>query len=268
MMRNSIAFILGVTYLVSVGCSRKITESFEKFPKIKDEVLLHAVDSMSSQKYSYFYSKISTDYKDSTQNISFKTSIRVVADSAMNALITYASIPIINAVVTTDSMKLTNKRDKCYTLQSLNFIKESFGVAFSSKNVEELITGMPLGFDSSAKYYQEEDSRGYLLTSHRKKDIRKNERKDQKEVIQSFVLDSELKTLKETIIESPIDTAIVKIEYLTREFIDGINLPATVKISITTPRKEIQINMDYKKTRLNEVETIYFVIPEEYEECK
>ena len=69
-----------------------------------------------------FYTKVSTKYSDTSQNISFKTSIRLVKDSAVNALITYAGFPIYNSVVTPDSLILVNKRGKCYTKTKLNFI--------------------------------------------------------------------------------------------------------------------------------------------------
>ena len=94
------------------------------------------------------------------------------------------------------------------------------------------------------------------------------EGKDEKEIIIFYELTEDLKELKSTRLESLGDTTTVKIDYLAREMIDGYNLPLKMNISVTTPRNEIFIELDYKKTRINQEEEVYFTIPETYETCK
>lgn len=44
-------------------------------------------------------------------------------------------------------------------------------------------------------------------------------------------------------------------------------VPKEAEIVIHTPRNDIRIQLDYNKTKIDETEAIYFVIPEEYEPC-
>ncbi|MBL4863053.1 MAG: DUF4292 domain-containing protein [Crocinitomicaceae bacterium] len=259
---------VAVFSLLMVSCARKNTEGIGKLPKKKDMELMLAMDSIAEQSFDYFYAKISTKYKDSTQRVSFKTSLRVVQDSALNAMITYAKIPMIHSLLTKDSIKITNKREKCYILESLDYIKEQFSVDFSLHNVEELMLGFPIDYRTDKRYFQVNSTEGYSLCSHRKRDIKKNERQGRREVIMYYTLSPNLQELSSTMIESPEDSTVIYINYKTRQLVDAYLVPKEVSIRIITPVQEIEIEMDYRKTRINRVEKIHFVIPESYEECE
>lgn len=255
-----------VLSLVLLACGNK-PEHLEKLPKVKDNDLLEALDSLSNQTFDHFYAKIGTKFQDSAQKVSFKTSIRMREDSVVNALITYASIPMINALVSKDSIKITNKREKCFEEQSLDYIKNNFGVDFTYRNLEELFLGFPLGYDSQEKYFRVKDPYAYIICSHRKKQVQRIERKDDDEVIIYYVLNKDMNQLKSMIVESPKDTTTIKVDYLNRMEVDGFQVPKDMKVVITTPRQEILIEMEYSKARIGEKEEIYFVIPEGYDNC-
>lgn len=257
---NLIVFALGVFVLTSCG-NRRGTEG--KLPKVADELLLATLDSLSNQEFQFFYAKLTTQYQDSARNVSFKTSIRMVRDSAMGATISFANIPIISAVISKDSVKMTNKQDKCYQLQSIDFLKESFGIDFSHRNMEELLMGFPIAYDKNANYERIKDPYAYLLSTSLKKG---GDKGDDVKIVYQF--NKALNELKSTRIESKADSTTVKIDYLTRQLIDGYSIPEMVKIVITTPKQEIVIDLEYRKPRVNEREAIYFVIPESYEPCK
>lgn len=264
---NYFLFLSIAGFLFSCADRTEILEN-EKLPKVKDEDLMVILDSLSSQEIPFFYSKVSTEYHDSTQNVSFKTSIRMVSDSAINTLITYASLPMFNAMVTTDSIKMTNKRENCYIRESLDFFRNNFNVSFTYRNLEELILGLPLNYDTTRKYFEVHDPFSYSLCTHRKFQIKRNDRKDINELVIFYTLTEDLKNLKSTRIESPDDSSVVFIQYKSRELVDGFSMPQQVEISITTPKKNIRIEMEYKKTRVGVREEMYFVIPEDYEICK
>jgi hypothetical protein len=251
------------------SCSKTTTEiALVKLPKVKDKDLIDLLDSLASVKFQHFYSKISTKLQDSTQNVSFKTSVRIKSDSAINALITFAKIPVLNALLTKDSVTMTDKRSKCYVKESLDYIQDNYSIDFSYKNVEELILGLPINYDTNERYFQINDPYNYTISSHRKKDIKKNERRHGREIITYYTLSEDLKNLKSMRIESPEDSAIIQLDYLTRELIDGYLVPSDVNLYLSTPKKIMNIGLEYRKTRMNENEPIYFVIPESYERCE
>lgn len=253
--------------LFVLSCRAPKEVEISKLPRVKDEVLMQVLDSMLVQNIDFFYSKVSTKFEDSTQSNSFKTSIRMKNDSALNATITFANIPIINALLTRDSVFVSNRKDKCYSKQSLEYLKKNFGVTFTADNVEELVMGLPVGYESEHKYHQIDREELYLLSSHKKREIKRNEKKEEREIITYYGISPDLKRLDQVIIDSPDDSTIIQIDYKKRELVQDFLAPDEVEVLITTPKKVIKISLEYRKTRVNEAETIYFTIPEEYEEC-
>jgi hypothetical protein len=239
----------------------------EKLPKMKDDEIEVALKDISDFEFNTFYAKVATDYKDSARKVSFKTSLRMVRDSALNATITYASIPIVNSLITPDSVFISNKREKCHIEESMAYFKQSFGVSFSHMNMEELLLGKPVGYSKDEKYHRVKDPYRYILSTHKEREVRKLERKGEKDLILSYWISDDLQTLKGIRIESLEDTTMINIDYLERQWIDSLSVPLKAKISIITPRQEILIDMDYKKVRLNEEETIHYVVPDKYEKC-
>lgn len=280
-----------------VSCSPKLHPEAEqeKVERRKTDVLVAALDTMSQLRPTYFYSKIKCDYSDTNQNKSFKTSIRMVKDSAVNALITFATIPIINSLIRPDSVIITNRQDKCVIRRDLDFIKEQFGVSFDYRNIEELLLGLPIGFDTTQKYFQIHDPHNYILSSHKKREIRRetrnnndnrnkperdrngrliqrredrgNEEEEGEDVILKYYLSNDLRTLKSIFIDSPDDTTTIQIDYLSRDSIENYLVPNDVQMVIVTPRNRLVITLDYERTEVNVPQEIRFVIPEEYGEC-
>ena len=262
-MRLNFNILIAVTALVLLASCGNRNGGGKKLPKVSDNAILETLDSLSNQNFESFYSKMTTQYKDSSRSVSFKTSLRIVQDSAIGATIAYASIPVINSVITKDSVKMTNRQDKCYMLQSIDFLKESFGVSFSHRNMEELLMGFPIAYNKESEYERVKDQYAYLLSSELKKD---GDSGDALTIYYEF--NKGLDQLKSTRLESLADSTEIKIDYLTRQLVDGYSVPETVKIVIRTPKQEINIELEYRKARLNEPETIHFVIPDSYEPCK
>lgn len=265
LIKYGLVVLFGITL---VGCAKNLTEGGVKLPKKDDVELSHVLDSLSSQKYSSFYSKINTRYSDSAQNVSFKTTLRIVADSATRITISYAKIPMVHALITEDSVKVVNKREKCLTAESLTFIKERFTVDFDLKNIEELLMGLPVDFDPEHLYYQVNSGEGYILCTHSKREIKKIEKDGLDEVIMYYTLSPELNQVTSLRIVSAKDKTEITVMYTERELIDSFLFPKIVSISIITPAQEIKLDMEYRKTRVDHIEQIHFVIPEGYEKCE
>ena len=142
-----------VLFLVLVSCSRNTAEVLEQGTVAEDELVM-TLDTLSQRDFESFYAKIATSYQDSSSSRSFKTSTWMVADSASNFLITYARLPIVGALVTKDSVHVSNKHDKCYMNSSLEFLRQQFGIEFTHKNLQDIVLGIPTNFDSTRTYYQ------------------------------------------------------------------------------------------------------------------
>ena len=270
-------FIKNLFYLISSGLifvscatTKNVEESVtEKLERKKTQELVQALDSISRKSPTFFYSKIKTNYTDTNRSNSFKTSIRLAKDSAVHAIISFANIPIINSIITKDSLILTNKKDKCYLKHDLGFFKESFGVDFNYKNIEEIILGLPIDYDTNQRYFQIHDNAvNYILSSHRKFKIRRNEKKSKDDISIKYFLSRDAKELTSMEIESPSDSTLIKVNYLSSEIIEGYRFPKDVVINITTPRNKINVELNYDKIEVNLPQEIFLVIPESYEKCE
>lgn len=278
-MKSQYIKFLKLTLLIVLvsSCSRKIVLlNPDKLDRKKTSELVNALDEIFKQKPDYFYSRISTKFKDTTQNVSFKTSLKIKKDSAVSTFISFAAIPIIQAIVTKDSLKVVNKRSKCYALTDLSIIKNTFGYAFDYANVEEILLGLPIAYDTNQRYFQIHDPFNYVISSHRKRQIKKNEKgkpMDKKtdnddDIIIKYYLSDDITRLKRLEIESPSDSTRLEINYVTSEMINSYNVPKNVEIQVFTPRNTISLILDYEKTEVNEPQSLLLVIPKNYEICE
>ncbi len=259
---------IGLVAMFLVSCAKTSVADGEKLTKKKDGELRTALEDISQDSFDYFYAKIGTKYKDSTQNVSFKISVRMRKDSVVNTLLTYARLPIYNTLITPDTIKMVDKRDKCVMTESLNYFRKKFAIDVEFQNIEEFFFGNPIAFDVNKKYYRVNDAYNYILCSHKKHEIKKNIRKDKREIITYYTLSDDMKSLKQQRIVSPIDTTTIVIDYVERAWVGDVFLPKKVEITVQMPRQELYVFLDYKKIRLNKKEKIHFVIPEKYGECK
>ena len=259
---------IGLVSLLLVSCGTTATSNEGKLPKVKDADLRQAIEEISAQSFDYFYAKIATKYKDSTQNVSFKISVRMRKDSVVNTLLTYARLPIYNTLITPDTIKMVDKREKCVMVESLDYFKNKFAVDVQFNNIEEFFFGSPIAFNPAQKYYRVNDPFSYTLCSHKKHNIKKNIRKDKREIITYYTLSEDLKSIQQQRIDSPQDSTIILIDYVERAWVGDQFLPKKVEITIQMPRQEVHVFLDYKKIRLNVKEKIHFVIPGKYGECK
>jgi len=268
MKSRNLYVLMSVVGLFLVSCGTSMTTNEDKLPKVKDVELRKAVEDISMQSFDYFYAKIATKYKDSTQNVSFKISVRMRKDSVVNTLLTYARLPIYNTLITPDTIKMVDKREKCVMIESLDYFKKKFAIDVEFKNIEQFFFGSPIAFNPAQKYYRVNDPFSYTLCSHKKHDIKKNIRKDKREIVTYYTLSDDLKSIQQQRIDSPQDSTTILIDYIERAWVGEVFLPKKVEITIQMPRQEVHVFLDYKKTRLNVKEKIHFVIPEKYGECK
>lgn len=263
-----LSILLG-TLLILLACGKsKQAEIADKLPKVKDEILIAKLDSLSKRRPEHFYTKIASKYSDKELKVSFKTSIRMRSDSALNALITFARFPIYNSMVTPDTLTIVDKRNNCYVKEGMSYLKNTFNIDFEHKNIEEFLLGLPVGWDPDEKYHQINDPYNYVVSSHNKRKLRKSDKDDSGNVYIRYFLSNTTEHLKRIIIDSPADTTSILVNYFSYELINGYSVPLDSDITIYTPRDTIYINLNYTKSTINEPSELFLVIPENYIRCE
>ena len=149
----------------------------------------------------------------------------------------------------------------------MSYIKENFGIDFTYNNIEELFLGRPLDYKVDQKYFVINDPYRYQISSHRKREKKRFERKAKDDIIINYFLTNDAKELKKTTIFSPSDTTEISVDYLSFQVDKGIKVPENVLIKINTPRNKIFVRLEYEKVEINEPQELIIVIPENYEKC-
>ena len=170
-------------------------------------------------------------------------------------------------MVTKDSVSVVNKRDRCYSVTSLDYLKEMFGVDFTYENLEEILLGKPLDYHKDQKYFVDNDPFNYSISTHKKHDRKKPERKQRDDLMIQYQLTPDAKHLKQTRILSIEDSTEVLVAYQERQTIGAYDIPLLVKIDIKTPKKTMAILLYYDKAEVNEPQELIIIIPESYEKC-
>lgn len=256
---------LGVFLLAS--CKSSDDAEISDQGAVASEELVAALDSLSETHFNSYYSKIATNYQDSSRSFSFKTSTWMIEDSVANFLITFARFPVASALITNDSLTVVNRREKCYQFSTLDALSERFGTELSLDNLQDIMLGIPTNFDKEKTYYQT-DPKSLTLCTHGRKDIEQVQLEGSKEIITYYTLNESLTELEHMTLVSFKDTTEINLHYNSREVIDGFNSPTSATVRITSPRQDITVELSYTKIRANQSEKIQFVIPESYGECK
>ncbi len=251
---------LFLVFLAS-SCGKKIIEVVASEPiieyKIKDKVLRDALDSLSLLKVKTFYTKLKVDYKTEKQDLSFKASVKLVADSAINIIFSYANIPVINSFLTNDSITIIDRQAKCYTKERLNYFSELFGIDFSYQNIENLIMGRPMSKEFNEAFYVEKAEYDSIFRDTTAKN----------NLILNYSISSETKKLVMTKIFKPSDSIEIQIRYVSTQVISDLTVPNEINISISSPRNKIFIHLEYDKPEVDNKLELVFIIPEKYEIC-
>tara|TARA_Y100001978_G_C23693243_1_gene436027 strand:- start:1085 stop:1891 length:807 start_codon:yes stop_codon:yes gene_type:complete len=262
---NKTSFVVFIACLL-FSCAKQWSGDY-KLPKLKEKAFTAKMDSLHALTPKYFYSKIKVSYTDDERSVSFKTSVNVSIDSAMSAILSYAAIPIFTAYLDTGQITIVNKKDKCFTNKQISHYSELWGVEFSFKNIQELIFGLPIGYLPKGKYHVINDPYVHTLSSHKKREQKKSEKRHRSNIIYTYKLNANADQLVSTHINSPADSFKIDILYKQWQEKEQVNFPKEMLISLRGPKSYSQIKMVFNKLKINQSRRLFMIIPESYEAC-
>lgn len=215
-----------------------------------------------------FYSKIGIDYLDKNRGNSFNATTKMRVDSAFSGTMSVG--PIIGAtyMVTTDSLFFTDKMNDCYFRESIAYLTQIFGTEIQYDFFQALVLGLPIGLDPDIKYNIKHTRDYYILSSFKKKDLRKIDEDEAGDIFVQYYLNTESLHLDKVAIQVPSDFVTIDIDYMNRINHENFYLPEKTKIKIVQPTDSIFIDLDYKSVKLNDCKEIGINIPESYVKCK
>lgn len=251
----------GFFILMTAACAKK-TSVINAQP-IENEVLspekesLRApvLDSIHGQAWRWYYGKFSVAYTDGERKIGVKLSLKCAKDSASNALISFASIPFVNALIKSDSILYLNKKDRCYGQLPLGSLKKVIGVELSLNNLQELFLGLPIALSANAELLPLPNG-NFDTISFLQKDSALS-------VFYSYTQTSN-RIVDQRMVLS--DGRSMNVSYLSWNE-GSINTPSSMLISVVEKGKESTIRITMDRYELNIPQEISVEIPQDYEKC-
>lgn len=204
--------------------------------------------------FNTFSAKIKVDFEgaDGKKN-DFNAVVRLQKDSAMwvsiNALL---GIEAFRVLITPDSVKVLNKLDKVVQLRSVSYLKEITKIPFTFSELQDLIVGNAVYFDSSiASYRKEANVISLLNVGHLFSHLLTVNASDY--VIQYSKLDD----------VNPVRGRSANITYGDYEIKSGKPFSTFRKITVSEKSK-LDIEMKYKQYEFNVPLNFPFNVPKNY----
>jgi len=155
-----------------------------------------------------------------------------------------------------------------YFKENFNYLTAIFGTEIEYEFFQSLVLGLPIGLDSEIKYNYKHTRDFYILSSYKKKDLRKIESEEEDAIFVQYYLNTTTLQLDRISIQVPSDTVAIDIDYTNRVDYEGFMLPEQTLIKIVQPKDSIFINLDFGSVKLNDCREIDINIPESYVKCK
>lgn len=254
----------------AIGCraTRKLNTAIAKKDSVTTTVLADAhADSMNYIRqvfanlennridYKTFSAKMKVEYWDKDgKGPELMVFVRMQKDSliwlSVNA--TMFSYEAFRILITPDSVKLINKKDKVVQFRSVKYLEEMAKIPFDFKNVQEMIVGNPLFLDTNIVSYKTGPSSISLLSIG---DIFKNllTMGNENFLLQHIKLDD----------VDVIRNRTCDMSFSNYDGTAGMPFSTFRKMSFTEKSK-IDVQMEFKQFSFNEKLAYPFNIPKNY----
>lgn len=268
-MKQVIFIVMITAFMASFGC-----RSVKKFQTavIKQDTTQAVVhdakadslkvlqDVLRAQKsrridFKTFSAKIKVDYTDKNgRGPELTVFVRMLKDSAIWLSInaTVFSYEAFRVLITRDSLKVLNKKDKKVQLRSVSYLENLIQLPFNFTALQDLLIGNPVYLDSNIISYAMNEASITLLSRG--------------EVFRNFMT---LNRNDYTLAHSKLDDVSVAhnrtcdLTYSDYENKNGVLFSTGRNISVSEKSK-LDVNLDIKQYGFNETLSLPFTIPKNY----
>lgn len=169
MNRLILAFLGGV--LVLSGCKNQQLLTREKLPYKGKNFLTEKLEK-NQFNYKTLTWKADVDIDQDGKKTGFKINARLIKDTVIWMSISPAlGIEVARVLLTTDSVKLTNKIDKKYFIGTYDYLSAKFGVDLNFDLIQSALSGKPIWYDTEAKYKAIAENESYMLQAKSSKKL-------------------------------------------------------------------------------------------------
>lgn len=217
--------------------------------------LLKKLNSNRVSNFSTFSAKVKVNYRDKEgEQPELTVFIRMKKDSmiwiSVNA--TIFSYEALRVLVTPDSVKVLNRRDKILQLRSVNYLKELVDLPFDFYTLQDLLLGNPIYLDSNVvSYKKNEQSITLMNTGPLFKHLVSITSGDY------LLLHSKLDDA------DPLRNRTADLTYSGYENTNGVKFSTERRVSVSEKGK-LDVDMNFKQYSFNETLSYPFNIPKNF----
>ena len=267
-MKQILAIIIIVFVAISCRSTRGINTAISKKDTARVVLVsdakrdslkfIHQVfDQLAKNRIDFktFSGKIKVEYTDKDgKGPDLTVFTRVIRDSAIWLSInaTVFSYEAFRVLITKDSVKVLNKKDKQVQFRSVSYLQELTQLPFDFTTLQDLLIGNPIYLDTNIVFYRKNESNVSLMSRGEYfKHLITVTNND------NVLLHSKLDDVDET------RNRTCDLTYSNYENKNGINFPTVRKIAVAEKSK-IDVDMEFKQYSFNETLSLPFSIPRNY----
>jgi hypothetical protein len=217
-------------------------------------------------KFEWLSAKIKTKYKTSDgKSQSFKTYLRIRKDSAIWATVTFLNVPIMTTIMTPDSVKIINKKDKKYFLGTFDFITNFVKTPIDFYQIQNLFVGNPISLDTTNPHYLVDLNDDIYLSSVKKSELEpilKEEKVYFGWIYRYWI--NELYRPGKTILNNPGNGNSLIITQNDYKKADNMSFPNRTEALFVSQKDTVEIKLNYSKIKTNEAQSMPFKITSKY----
>ena len=140
-----VGLFLGLSFLSSCSATRKGGKVAKK--EMDTDFLLKQLARQMLQP-EWFSARTNIDYDDGSQSFSATATIRIRRDSLLWLSIKKLGFELARVQVTQDSVYVLDRINNEYMIEGLGYLSESYGLPASLTQLQDVILGNPVFFDS------------------------------------------------------------------------------------------------------------------------
>ena len=240
-------------YLLLIIALLGITACKSKKVLVKQQVVIPVTAPADLLKRNFFIKSDSADLEYKTFNAKGKIeiaingskhaatiNIRIKKDQIIWAYINASFLPVAQAYITPDSIKVLNILQGIYTRKGFDFVRKYAGQRFDFKTLQAILTGnKPGSFISQEDSYKVLEAMGYQLSGQK---------------------DSIAVQLNFNQVYKPIDVDLsnvsqnqhLHVNYSNFFVVGNKTIPQSIAISSKVKTNDMNLSLSYKKVELNE----------------
>lgn len=256
-----LSFILSATILALLlnGCKTgKMATTPSGLPRITTAELL---DSVNANSYSFLSAKLSVNHSNEKGTQSFGARLRIKKDSVIWVSITPAlGIEVVRVVITPDSIKMVNRLDQKYFVESFDKTNELLQLQINYQVLQSVLTGEFVPLYEEAVYSLMPLVDLYTLVADSNK-VRSSPAPLKFEQRTEF--DPSIWRVTRTILRNPPRNEQILAEYTDFQQVESKVFPTTMRFR-TQGKENIAVDLSWSKIEDKSTLRFPFNIPNKY----